>query len=233
LTALEQTKIIDSHDNPVLGEVRLFGPTIVVTNPVASDAYNGTIPIQANITDAVSNVRSYRVSIQSKAKDGNWKTVYSGDWTKVKPTTGSFSGLVYSWDTTNVTYPDGQYRVRVHAQDLLGNKSKADVIVNVDNTVPPTPTITFPVNGATLSIQQVTWTAVNDNPITYVYQSSLSSATNPDGSFQTPAYTSGNLTSPSILTPGTPPGTYYLHVKAVDGANVSSPWSPVVTITAQ
>ncbi len=63
------------------------------------------------------------------------------------------------------------------------------------------------------------------SPVTYMYQSALSMATNMDGSFTSPAYTSGALTSSEIPTPGTPEGIYYWHVKATDSANNTSGWT--------
>lgn len=108
------------------------------------------------------------------------------------------------------------------------------------------PTPLSPANGystTTVGLTKIDWTDVTDPflPMTYVYQVSNSPLTNPDGSFVTPVYTSGPLSVSEIATPGTPAGTYYWHVKAVDSASNSSAWSttwsvivdntPVVTPT--
>ncbi len=63
------------------------------------------------------------------------------------------------------------------------------------------------------------------SPIKYKYESSHSSATNPNGSFTSPVYTSGLLSSSQIPTPGTPEGVYYWHVKAIDNLGNESDWS--------
>lgn len=79
----------------------------------------------------------------------------------------------------------------------------------------------------------IDWSDVTNwaNPITYMYQSALSMATNMDGAFTSPAYTSGALTSSEIPTPGTPEGVYYWHVKATDSANNTSGWTAPWKIT--
>jgi hypothetical protein len=105
-----------------------------------------------------------------------------------------------------------------------------------DTTAPAEPTHLSPANNATLTsaeLTEVDWTTVTDDsePVTYYYQSSNSSATNPDGSFTTPAYTSGPLTESEIATPGTPEGTYYWHVRAVDAEGNSSDWTDAWTFT--
>lgn len=99
-----------------------------------------------------------------------------------------------------------------------------------DTTAPAQPTHLTPADNATLTTAELTkvdWTDVTDDsaPVTYYYQSSNSSTTNVDGSFTTPAYTSGPLAVSEIPTPGTPEGTYYWHVRAVDGEGNSSDWT--------
>ncbi len=99
-----------------------------------------------------------------------------------------------------------------------------------DTTAPPLPVHLSPADGSfetTASLVKVDWTDVTDpsTPVTYYYQSSHTPDTNVDGSFVTPAYSSGALTTSEIPTPGTPAGVYYWHVRAVDGANNSSAWT--------
>lgn len=68
-------------------------------------------------------------------------------------------------------------------------------------------------------------------PISYVYQSSNSMDTNPDGTFVSPVYTSVPLATSEIPTPGTPEGVYYWHIKAMDAAMNSSGWTAPWKIT--
>lgn len=97
------------------------------------------------------------------------------------------------------------------------------------------PVISTPTNGATLTsaaFTMVDWNDVSDNatPTTYIYQASNASTTNTNGSFTAPVYTSAPLTNSQINTTGTPPGTYYLHVQAVDAHGNTSPWSSTVKV---
>ena len=88
----------------------------------------------------------------------------------------------------------------------------------------PTPYIFEPWNGATLlssQLKKINWTNVYDGsgPISYQYQA-----------FSDPGYTnlvdsSGWLTQSQIPTPGTPPGNYYIQVRAQDGNGLLSHWS--------
>lgn len=71
----------------------------------------------------------------------------------------------------------------------------------------------------------------SSSPVTYIYSSSLSSAINIDGTFVTPAYTSGALSSSEIPTPGTPADVYYVSVKAIDAVGNSSPWTTPIQFT--
>lgn len=96
------------------------------------------------------------------------------------------------------------------------------------------PTLISPTNGQTLTSGNFTsasWSAMtgSSTPITYQYESSLSSSTNADGSLVDPAYQSGWLSTNSISTTGTPPGTYYWNVRAMDNSGDLSPWSSVGT----
>lgn len=94
----------------------------------------------------------------------------------------------------------------------------------------PTPTHVSPADGSTVTtvaMDKIDWNDVTDpaGGITYVYQASNSSAINPDGSFVSPVYTSSALATSEIPTPGTPDGTYYWHVKAMDAHGNESAWS--------
>ena len=108
----------------------------------------------------------------------------------------------------------------------------SDKVVLVYNTqCLAAPVISTPTNGTTMTsanFTMVDWNDVSDNatPVTYTYQASNTSTTNPNGSFTAPVYTSAPLASSSINTSGTPQGTYYLHVQAMDADGNTSLWGP-------
>ncbi|MEK7511032.1 MAG: hypothetical protein AAB582_02260, partial [Patescibacteria group bacterium] len=87
-----------------------------------------------------------------------------------------------------------------------------------------------PKNGATRTTaeqESIDWSDVTSafGDVTYAYESSLSKTFNEDGSFQTPTWSESGLSVSEKPTPGTPPGTYYWHVKAVDSKGNESWWS--------
>ncbi len=98
------------------------------------------------------------------------------------------------------------------------------------------PTLVSPASGSTLTSAQwsmADWSDVtgSSTPITYLYESSLSPATTTGGSFATPIFQSGVLTSSQISTAGTGEGTYYWHARAVDNSGTQSPWSSTFSVT--
>jgi hypothetical protein len=52
-----------------------------------------------------------------------------------------------------------------------------------------------------------------------------------DGSFVSPIYASSTIADNQILTPNTPPATYYWHVQAVDANGNKSDWSDTASFT--
>jgi hypothetical protein len=117
---------------------------------------------------------------------------------------------------------------------LIDNLSLASGPVP-DTTAPAVPVHVSPADGTvttTAGLTMIDWTDVSDpsGPVVYYYQSSLSPSLNGDGSFTSPAYTSGALSSSEISTLGTPEGTYYWHVRAADNVGNSSAWSNAWTV---
>lgn len=91
-------------------------------------------------------------------------------------------------------------------------------------TMPTTPVITSPANGAVVTVSnmvEVDWTDSTGTftPFEYQYQAFS------DAAYTANLYTSGWLTDSKIPTPGTPPGDYYVRVMARDSAGNLSDWS--------
>jgi hypothetical protein len=138
------------------------------------------------------------------------------------------NAVVIGYGVNAGTYNPG-YNVYADGVNFNGNTYDFELVA-ADTTAPIAPTPLSPANGAVMTsvaLTTIDWTDVTDpsSPVTYVYESSLSSVTNPDGSFAAPAYVSGTLATSQIGAAGTPEGTYYWHAKAVDAAGNSSAWS--------
>lgn len=243
----QQWGVQDVHDlaNNLLGpnpttaySTPLVDPTApgtpTTTTPTTSTTQDWTWTASTDPTDATnaSGINRYEYSISGDTIVG---------WTSVGNTLGV---------TTN--FGVGSYTLHVRAVDNAGNvgaESSGDVVVNLpaDTTPPDVPIHISPAdNTFTTTANQtlIDWTDVTDpsTPVTYIYQVSNSSATNGDGSFASPVYTSGPLSDSQIPTPGTPEGIYYWHVKACDAVANCSGWTdawkitvddtpPVVTVT--
>jgi hypothetical protein len=125
----------------------------------------------------------------------------------------------------------------VFPAQLVNEESSSPAIVplDTDTTAPPVPTHVSPADGISISSDNLTlidWKDVEDvSGVSYRFESSVSSSTNPDGSFSIPYPNSQVTTAISELnTTAEPEGVFYWHVKAVDGAN-NSGWSQAWMIT--
>ncbi|MDR3547636.1 MAG: Ig-like domain-containing protein [Candidatus Pacebacteria bacterium] len=96
------------------------------------------------------------------------------------------------------------------------------------------PVLETPTNGTMLNTNNFTFTwdastGGTSGPITYQFQSSLNPAET-DGVLTTGIWSSGTLTTPSILSTGAPDGTWYWQVRAEDGGGNFSDWSPIWSV---
>ena len=151
-------------------------------------------------------------------------------------TTGHMSTL--GTYTDNFTQGEGTHYFSFSACDVYGICSgfSTPFVVTYDKTAPTGLFNISPANGTfttTANLQHITWSAATDvnGPVSYYYESSHSSAVNPNGSFVAPAYQSGALSTNEINTSGTPAGVYYWHVRAVDAAGNSTAWTPAWKVT--
>lgn len=197
--------------------------------------------------DGVSDATTYEFQASMNPSQSGG-VLNSGVWNNIANGNSSQNNLTTPM-IPSVGAPDGKWYWQVRAIDGAGNKSAWSEIWNVtlDTVDPSVPVHASPADGTvttTANQTLINWDDSTDaSSVSYVYQSSLSSMVNPDGSFVAPAYTSGPLSSSEIPTPGTPAGTYHWHVKAVDAAGNESAWSnpwvivvdntaPVVTLDA-
>lgn len=107
---------------------------------------------------------------------------------------------------------------------------------SVTPTLPVAPAHQSPAAGSTIvqnNLTKADWSdvTVTNTPVSYIYESSSSPATNTDGSFVSPLYVSGSLQISEISIVGTPVGTYYWHVRSQDTAGNKSAWSAPTVFT--
>jgi hypothetical protein len=107
---------------------------------------------------------------------------------------------------------------------------------SVTPTLPVAPAHQSPAVGSTIvqnNLTKADWSdiTVTNTPVSYVYESSGSSAIKTDGSFVSPLYISGSLQASEISIAGTPVGTYYWHVRSQDAAGNKSAWSTPTVFT--
>ena len=201
-------------------------PVVHITAPASGSHVNGTVNITGTITDA--NPDHYYLVIKDSHGNvvGGPGTVYS---TTLTPS--------YNWDSTSVA--DGTYTIDLEARDAAGNKdanSTATETITVDNTGPTGLSNSSPADGTfktTAGLTSIDWSDATDpsGPVSYYYESSNSPATKGDGSFTSPVYQSGALSTSQISTAGTPEGVYYWHVKAVDALGNASAWTSPWQVT--
>lgn len=225
------------------GNCSAYGAPFVVTFdsvapgvPVNGQPHNTYLDTNSfNFTwDPVSDTQIYEFQASlSPSQSGG--VLNSGVWNNIANGNSSQNNLT-SPMIPSVGAPDGTWYWQVRAIDAAGNTGAWSEIWNVtlDTVDPSVPVHVSPSDGhvtTTANQNLIDWDDSTDaTPVTYIYQSSLSSAVNLDGSFVAPAYTSGALSASEIPTPGTPEGTYYWHVKAVDSAGNQSAWSAPWTI---
>ncbi|NLB11940.1 hypothetical protein GX830_00995, partial [Candidatus Dojkabacteria bacterium] len=121
-------------------------PKVKITSPIQDDLLKGVIEIKGHVSD--NNLSHYNIAIypagvdvEDFSKRIEQNTKYTSEFDD-KP--------LYSWNTTNGNFPDGEYQIRLAARDLAGNRdlngdSKDVITVYVDNTSPSS-TITSPSN---------------------------------------------------------------------------------------
>jgi hypothetical protein len=126
---------VEWTSNPVTVTVfnDTIAPSVSITSPAAGATVSGTVSITANATDNVGVV-----GVQFQIDGNNF-----GPEATSAPYTAQ-------WNTLNAT--NGTHTIAATARDAAGNRSTASVTVTVMNdTTPPSVSITSPTAGATVS----------------------------------------------------------------------------------
>lgn len=215
----------------------LTDATLASTTSVVVRLYGAGDQLLQTNTAIISKFNADITSTQFSSPfdvSGNFDYVTDGYWTNVRASQYGQS-VPATKVVATVTLASGDV-VTATNTSLTGDPTTIYPDVVVDNTAPALPTHISPVNGATVTtatLNKIDWTTVTDpsSPVVYYFESSHSNATNGNGSFTTPTYVSGTLSNSEINTAGTPEGTYYWHVRAVDNANNTTAWTAVWSVT--
>jgi len=123
----------------------LVPPTVAITSPVATAAVSGIVPVSTSASDNVGVS-----SVEFWVND-------------VLQTTERVAPYLFSWNTTGLA--SGAYTLMAKAYDAAGNlgTSEAIPVTVVNDTTPPTVSLTSPVNNKTVSETLAITASATDN----------------------------------------------------------------------
>lgn len=187
-------------------------------------------------TTGYNSPNAYEAVTSSMSSGASYSTSEVTGGTVVGASCASGAPYALSGYTTGTSLAAAKAATPTLTVPSFSNITQNEYVIVWNKECLAAPTLLTPPSGTvttTAGLTGASWSAVTDpaGGISYIYQSSNSSAQNADGSFTTPAFTSGSLTATSIPTPGTPAGNYWWHVMAKDTDGNMSPWSSVWTFT--
>lgn len=103
------------------------GATVaVISSPVNGQKLNGSIDIIGTASSDVG-LKEYRIFVQPTG----------GSWTLLAQRTAPVvSGLLFNWPTSGV-WADGDYNIKLEAEDIRSTVAAYVITITVDNTLPP------------------------------------------------------------------------------------------------
>ena len=224
-------KYIDGHMATAASAGSASFPMSATWNNVGADSGTGGYALS---TTPFNSANAYEAVTENMNSGSSYSTneVTGGAVVGADCSTGAPYALVgYSTGTSKANAAANPATTTIPS---LTNITQNQYIIVWNKDCLAAPNLLTPPNGTsttTAGLTGTSWSAVTDTAggITYTYQSANSAAQNPDGSFTTPAFTSGPLSTTSEPTPGTPAGNYWWHVQAKDADGNLSPWSTVWT----
>jgi hypothetical protein len=186
--------------------------------------------VETQIATGLSRTIPHTVKLTMDALDGPSNDVVKVyiDGTLVH--TGTSWENYYRYDSESIAEPSPRItKTILFRESGIANNSDLNNGFLIDNLTTSsstlsTPTITTPANGATVTssaLTMVDWTDSTGGTAPYQYQYEAYA----DAAYTSVIYQSGWLTDSFIPTPGTPPGDYYVRVRAMDGVGVITDWS--------
>lgn len=246
-TTTSKAQYLHAASNPLSAVTDLSYSTKQVAGPPEADAAY-QLPIFLNGTSGFTTLvfEPYQNTAQGAITQGIWQSwdVDQGLFWSTRTVTCS-NGTINGTSGGPASYTLAQIKAACPQASVLGfgvniGSNNPSYNVEVDKLVynettfnfeakistVNAPSITSPANNSTLTSSQLNKidftdsTTTGNGPIKYQYRAYS------DAAYTTLVYDSGpTLTSSEILTPGTPEGTYYVQVRAVDADGITSAWS--------
>jgi large repetitive protein len=144
VTAVDLAGNESKPSNEVKLKIDLTGPEAKLRIPQNGARVGGLIDIKgtANSSD---DFKQYRVYIGQGSAPASWNLI------RTSPVPVTYGSLA-QWDTLSLS--EGQFSIKLEAEDISGNVSTDQVIVTIDNTPPATPVLI----SATPNVSDVTLT---------------------------------------------------------------------------
>lgn len=205
-------------------------PRVEITSPADGEIIRGLVDITGIIADA--NPDRYWLEIAATSTT----PTYTDGTGEVEQTISlDTSTSLFAWDTTGL--PEGEYEIRLRAQDYFGRESVVWLTVTLDHDYVAPPVLLSPADGGLIATNTPlvsVWRAV---PYAETYRYELS----PDPLFSSlvvgeevasSSYEVGSsLIDPLATTSATSSVTYWWRVKAFDDNENESEWSLVWRVT--
>jgi hypothetical protein len=184
-------------------------------------------------TTGFNSSKPYEAVTAEMTQGANYNTRETLSWTKDGVVSGNcragtpfvFQG--YTWGNTLAEAAAGTPTTT--SWPRFSNMTSDKYVIVWNKHCLTEPVNLSPVNGASVKsadLSTISWSPVTDpyGTVSYIYEASNGWQAKSDGSFVNPIYTSGQLSTAQISAAGTPPGSYYYHVMAVDSAGNKSFW---------
>ncbi|HEX5455931.1 MAG TPA: chitobiase/beta-hexosaminidase C-terminal domain-containing protein [Candidatus Saccharimonadales bacterium] len=217
-------------------------PTVTFTSP-SSGATVNNLKIGVDMDGTGSNLIEYGFDVTGPSGVHFSTANYSVNQPSITLTDFDLCAAAH-YGSCPSTLPSGTYTVRAKAYDAAGNRNiSTHISFVVDAKPPPIPTLYRPADGSLIRGSDATlkWNGVTDpegnGPVTYQYESSLTSTVDPTTKALTslrygPASTGTNT---QIDATHSADSTYYWQVRACDSlgncSNWSGPWKVTIDST--
>ncbi len=209
-------------------------PNGSLITPANSSTQEGSFTVMGTATDSISGIDHVDIYVAKVVAPNAQGNTFGGYAVDDQPASWNAASGTFTYDVSGLA--NGNYVVKADAFDRAGNDHViGSANIQVINTLPSTPTLSWPVNGdivptSTFYFKWNPSTSPVAGPITYQFHSTLNPAEK-NGVLTTGLWISPILTTSSILSKGAPDGTWYWQVRAQDANGTWSNWSDIWRMT--